>query len=277
MYDFRQKWFRKTDLNKDLQVIAIDQESLNRYGAFPWKRDIYAKLINTLKNKGPALLVFDILFQEPRKEDKIFAEAIKEAPFPIILPYSFEIRDRTGITGNLKVVPIVDILKQYASGIGFIKNVPDADGKTRRAILAIKNGDKYYPSIDLVAFAILKGVPIEKIKYEHKRIQVGKFTIPTDENYMIFINYYFPKGKMKYTFPVKSFYKFLETPEKTLVNSKSILLVGAGAPGMQDEFPTPMEDKTYGAIIHALILDTMLRGNYIKEAPPLVNISVILF
>jgi CHASE2 domain-containing sensor protein len=46
MYDRRLDLLRSPEWDPKLQFISIDNESLQHYGAFPWKRSIYAELLD---------------------------------------------------------------------------------------------------------------------------------------------------------------------------------------------------------------------------------------
>lgn len=59
-----------------IAVIAIDQKSLDAYGQFPWSRDRYVKLLQSLKKHPPAAIGFDILWVDPSPTDQKLAEAI---------------------------------------------------------------------------------------------------------------------------------------------------------------------------------------------------------
>lgn len=48
-----------------VRVIAIDEESLRRYGQWPWPRYVIADLVDNLTALGTAAIGFDIVFAEP--------------------------------------------------------------------------------------------------------------------------------------------------------------------------------------------------------------------
>ena len=276
-YDFRMGILRGGKLGTDVRVISIDQQSLNELGGFPWKRNRYAELIDNIKGKNPGLLIFDILFQEPKKEDSQFAESIKNAGFPVLLPYCFSTEHQMYSGETFQKVPVTGDLKKAGELTGFIDNTPDPDGIFRRVQLAIKYKGKYEPGMDLVAFAKIKGVAAEDIKYERNRIVVGDTIIPTDENHYMLIDFYIPRqeGGIRQTFPVRSFYKFLN-PENIPDLNKAILIVGIGTPGMHDDFKVPHSPVMYGAVIHANVINTMMEGSFIRETPEYLNFIVVI-
>ena len=46
-------------------IVAIDEESLNRFGQWPWPRDLVARLFDRIAAARPAAIGVDILFPEP--------------------------------------------------------------------------------------------------------------------------------------------------------------------------------------------------------------------
>ena len=48
-----------------VRIIDIDDDSLARYGQWPWPRTLLAKLVNRLNELGVATIAFDILFVDP--------------------------------------------------------------------------------------------------------------------------------------------------------------------------------------------------------------------
>lgn len=47
------------------RIVDIDEESLRRFGRWPWPRPVLAELTQELTNSGAALTVFDVVFAEP--------------------------------------------------------------------------------------------------------------------------------------------------------------------------------------------------------------------
>ena len=47
------------------RIVDIDEESLKRYGQWPWPRPLLATLVERLTQAGAAIIVFDVVFAEP--------------------------------------------------------------------------------------------------------------------------------------------------------------------------------------------------------------------
>jgi len=62
-YDFYQKTLVKGEV-KNITIIDIDEKSIAVIGQFPWRRDVYAKILSNLNQYNPASVAFDIFFSE---------------------------------------------------------------------------------------------------------------------------------------------------------------------------------------------------------------------
>ena len=113
-YDFYQKVFNRGEV-KNITIIDIDEKSIAKLGQFPWRRDVYSKILKNLNEHNPKAIAFDIVFSEEDKQNpkdlllqlqnesnqlidievadtnKIFVESIKNSK--IILPILGEPND----------------------------------------------------------------------------------------------------------------------------------------------------------------------------------------
>ena len=67
-YDFYQKVFNRGQV-KNITIIDIDEKSIAQIGQFPWRRDIYSKILNNLNQHNPLAIAFDIVFSEEDKQN----------------------------------------------------------------------------------------------------------------------------------------------------------------------------------------------------------------
>jgi adenylate cyclase len=66
------------DPNVPVRIVDIDEDSLNRYGQWPWPRTTLGDLVSELSEKGAAAIAFDILFSEP--DQSSVEEIVKRLP-----------------------------------------------------------------------------------------------------------------------------------------------------------------------------------------------------
>ena len=113
-YDFYQKVFNRGEV-KNVTIVDIDEKSIAKVGQFPWRRDVYSKILKNLNQHNPKAIAFDIVFSEEDKQNpkdlllqlqkesnqlidvevsdtnKIFVDSIKNSK--IILPILGEPKD----------------------------------------------------------------------------------------------------------------------------------------------------------------------------------------
>ena len=67
-YDLYQKVFNRGEIT-NVTIIDIDEKSIAKIGQFPWRRDIYSKILNNLNQHNPSAIAFDIVFSEKDKQN----------------------------------------------------------------------------------------------------------------------------------------------------------------------------------------------------------------
>ena len=105
-------------------VIAIDDESLQAYGRWPWSRTLLARLTNNLAQSGASVVGLDILLSEPQSPaaDKALQDALQAAHAVIV----DKIAD-----GPRWIEPLPQI-SQAAVAVGHAQAPLDADSVCRR-------------------------------------------------------------------------------------------------------------------------------------------------
>lgn len=64
-YDFMLRGLGEAEPHPDILIVDIGEDSLSRYGQWPWPRDLIAKLLDTVRDGEPQFVGVDILFPEP--------------------------------------------------------------------------------------------------------------------------------------------------------------------------------------------------------------------
>jgi len=152
---------RKSTLPLKIVAIAVDENALNKLGQrWPWRRPVYARLLEILAAEKVNTVGIDFAFvgeSADIEDDRILAEALKKAPFPVVLPYFFDFAEFA------PVLPL-EQLQVSASAIGLLNTPLDNDGKIRRLrqYVEIDKQNHYSFSVVLSA-AFLKQKPEEII------------------------------------------------------------------------------------------------------------------
>ncbi len=148
-----------------IHTVNIDEAALDKYGQFPFPRDIYADIIKDLYKREAGLVVFNVLMPEKDRfgKDGVLAETIKQNP--VVLPALGHTKgkntdwgspvQRVGQDPDGKVVEYpglinsVDKISEVAAGVGIVNTFPEIDGVVRRMPLVIAAGDNLHPALSL--------------------------------------------------------------------------------------------------------------------------------
>ncbi len=80
VFDQFQRWQPRAYVDAPVRIIAIDEESLQRLGQWPWPRTRVAELTTRLQATQPSAIAFDILFSEPDRTSPQAMAGIWRAP-----------------------------------------------------------------------------------------------------------------------------------------------------------------------------------------------------
>ena len=191
--------------SQDIIVVEIDEKAIEKYGQYPFNREVYANLIYKLRDQGAGMIIFPMLFTEEDRQggDILFSEALQygtviaqvgtnqtnrnAVPRGIAkigdpIPYLFEWGGMLGPLPSLKT-----------NGVGVINTAPEVDGLVRRIPLLMRVGEEVYPAISIETIRAITGDPSYQVKADANGIIAvrvpGYATIPTDRNGRIWINY----------------------------------------------------------------------------------------
>jgi adenylate cyclase len=64
VYDIVSRATRPTSPDSRIVIVDIDERSLSTVGQWPWRRDLVARLVERLRERGVSLIAFDIIFAE---------------------------------------------------------------------------------------------------------------------------------------------------------------------------------------------------------------------
>ncbi len=179
-----------------VRVVDIDEDSLKKFGQWPWPRDRIADLVKRLSEMGAAVIAFDVLFSEPDRlsprsvlrdvkgidpalvhrlpdNDEILAQTI--AGKPVVLGFALSndgsyrppVRAGFAFTGEnpfeapphlAAATPIRPQLEANAAGIGHISLNPEGSSAIVRAVpLLLSDGEQLYPNLALEALRVAQG------------------------------------------------------------------------------------------------------------------------
>lgn len=211
----------------------------------------------------------------------------------------------TGLTRKVAYVDNAgDVVNHLMPLEIFTENIPHAqvgfanmqvsvhDERVRKAQLAYYVKDKKTGELQtLYSFAIMNiaahlGLEKKDIKFKKGRhgtgwLIVGKYTIPVNEDGEIYINYDFRKARLESAqqFMANTADNDPDDPNSWISPAaewkNTIMLIGVTDPEVKDVFFTP-QGVISGIEVHKEIIDTILQGEYLKDAAVGVVIALIL-
>jgi len=260
------------ETSKNIGVVAIDEKAIEKYGQWPWNREVLAQVILDLREAGVGVIVMPQLFSEP---DRLGGDE----KFAMILENNGVVLGQVGTTQTNKnavprgVAKIGDPLSfmfewpgmlgpipelgQVASGVGMINTAPEVDGVVRRLPLIIRIGDETYPAMAIEVIRVATGQPSYQVKADNAGILAmrvpGFNTIKTD-----------PYGRIWLSWNKN--YETISLADKHLYKNFQgrTVIIGATAEGLNSIIATPVGER-YGYELTASTLETVLSGKQITR------------
>ena len=259
------------ELSEDIGVVTIDEESIEKYGQWPWDRRVLADLVIKLREAQVGIIVMPILFSEYDRMggDEAFVNTINQMGVVIAQVGTTQINKNAVPRGVAKIGdplpwlyewpgmlgPIPE-LGQYADGVGVINTAPEIDGVVRRIPLIMRIGDETYPAIALETIRVATGDPSYQIKAGEGGVVAvrvpGYDTIDTDQHARIWLRW-----KKEYNTLSAASQDFSEFAGKTVI-------IGLTAEGLSSIIATPLGEK-HDYILSASTLQTVLDGEQINR------------
>lgn len=265
-------------VSSQIKIISIDEKTLEELGPInTWSRQYYADLIeilNSNEDAKPAVIAFDILFSGYFGEnnsitdgDMAFANAAAESG-NVVSVAQFEYDEKASVDEDgLMTYEIEDMYYPYKElresvHIGYSNVSQDSDATVRRiSVEETYQGEKIYT--------------FSKVIYDLYCEANGTTPndVPTDKYGKTLINYSGKPGDYEHI----SFVDVLNGKIDTRAFTNSIVIVGAYATGMQDNFNVPngYSNQMFGVEIHANILQSFMDGRFSINANPYI-VGVIM-
>ena len=168
----------KKEVSQDIGVITIDEKAIEKYGQWPWKRDVLADIIIKLREAEVGIIVLPILFSE---EDRLGGdnELAQVLQYGVVISQvgTTQTNKNAVSRGVAKVndpmpwlfswpgmLGPIPLLGENASGVGVVNTVPEIDGVVRRIPLIMKIGDETYPAMAIEVIRVAVGAPSYQVK-----------------------------------------------------------------------------------------------------------------
>ncbi|MBI4349231.1 MAG: CHASE2 domain-containing protein, partial [Elusimicrobia bacterium] len=305
--DWRFRNFSRPQRADPRIVIAnIDQQSLDHFEQvdsmpWPWPRSIYEPVVNFAKAGGARVVVIDLLFTnithwgpgEDESLGRVLArsgiavldldfgrrpEKRRQAPPPA--RFAVEIIGSTGaaVAAESLRLPVPELLRG-AKRAGDVQAQPDADGVFRRVPLVTSFQGRFYPSVPLAVALEVLGEKV--VRFEDGALVLGGRRLPLEDGRALlrFHGAALAPGRTGgvrtyETYSAKDLILAQRAIEEkrqpnlapSLLKDK-ILFIGAGAPALMDNRPSPVSPVFPGTEDLAVAVDNLLNGDLLRRAP----------
>ena len=269
--------------SKDITIITIDEEAIEKYGQWPWPRNVIADLIVELRQAQTGIIVMPILFSEQDRfgHDEYFCDvlgygtviaqvgttqkntsnAVPRGVAKIGNPLAF-LYEWPGMVG-----PEL-FLSQCADGVGVINTAPEIDGVVRRVPLLMKIGENVYPNMAIETIRVAVGDPSYQVKADDFGVTAmrvpGYATINTDANARIWLRWN------------KEFNTISAASQDFSAAAGTTVIIALTAEGLSSIVATPTGEK-YDYVISANSLQTILDGETITRFDNLIELMLAFF
>ena len=259
------------ELSKDIGIVTIDEKSIEKYGQWPWKRDVIAEVITNLRQSGAGVIMIPILFSEKDRlgGDDILSQTLIDNGVVIAQVGTSQINKNSVPRGVAKIgnpLPYlfewdgmlgpIPKLGQNANGVGVINTAPEIDGVVRRIPLIMRIGQDTYPTMAVEVIRVATGNPSYQVKAGDGGVQAirvpGFPIINTDPNARIWLHW--NKQFETISASESDFSKF---------NAHTVI-IGMTAEGLGGIIATPVGEQ-YDYMLSASTLQTMIDGKQINR------------
>ncbi|MFZ2959003.1 MAG: diguanylate cyclase [Candidatus Ozemobacteraceae bacterium] len=278
-------------------ILAITDECIAQLGKWPWPRSRHADILDMLKKAGASAAVFDLIFQdtsdrEPREDERLIESCasfgkvllpIHLVPVSVVNPESLE------LTSEVEVCRPFDRLASVACGFGFI-NVDyqnlNSDGIIRCIPLTLSAQGSLFPALPL---AVAREIHGETGPLIADPVVIANRTVPQtlipaithgekgwrfSSRPAYLVNYL--GEATSGAFPMVYYADLFNGMVNPSIFKNRIVLVGPTATGLSDVKLSPFGEMP-GVMIHATVLQNLLKGNFLNQTGPGARFLILLF
>ena len=239
------------DASGRVEIVEIDAATFADLPVWPFPREYYARVIDQLVRAGVGTIVLDVDFSAHSAEqaDDALAAAIARAGRRVILP-AFVQRDSWSPGAAVRDVRPLQSLAENAS-IGAANVTAESDGRIWRYDILHRSGGIVRPSLAALAVG-------------------GSYSAP---------NFLVDYAISPETIPRISFHDLYGGRVGPGSLDGKIVIIGATAVELGDEFPVPAHGYQPGVVVQALAMESLLQRRALHETgwPITAAGSLLLF
>ncbi len=291
VYDQTLRWAGTKPPADRVVIVDVDERSLAKYGQWPWRRDVVARLVGRIRDAGASAIALDIIFAEPDRAEPRTDEALADSlrrgrvvlgygltfdtaaaeaqrcalhPFPLVIAQHGRDADSTPLFHATDAICSLPALSRAAGASGFLNAAPDRDGILRRVPLLAELGGEVYPSLALAAVTAVQGVDgavLDVSTVNASSLGIGGRRVPLDGKGNLLVRF---RGRKK-TFPYVSAGDILDGRRGAATLRDKVVLVGTSALGTREVVATPLDTLFVGVEVQATVADNLLQGDFLHR------------
>lgn len=289
---------RPEQFERRIVIVEIDENSLNRFGGWPWSREIVARLLAKVREEGAALRLVDIVFPHSTNQDEQLADEIKAMPtvmsqvLAVGADQTLNIGVLQGAVSGLTCpgffmqsnAVIANAASLKVVHAGHITPFIDEDGVVRRVPAIICKDNHAYPVLSIAGFRLatqanqgMSMVSLAGLWQPPRALNLGEHTlsIPLDKAGNVMMPWYLPRQAMVSV----SASDVLDGRVPAGLLKNAWVLVGMTVFGGADTVPTPQSKVASGIEVHMQFLQGVLdqRLPYVPNGADLYTLLVSIF
>ena len=297
-YDTYQSLFIEKSTFDEVVIIDIDEKSIGEIGQFPWRRDIFADLIQKLNQYGVSIITFDVFFSEEDKQnpkkileefnikndtvfesDQKLLESIQSSN--VVLPVLGDVSEynknnsskpKTNIISKggdpsdyvysfKNKITSLEKFNNAAKGVGTISYLDSSDAVLRSLPIFLKIENDIWPALSLETLRVLHGhksILINSDEAGINLIKTRKYQIEPDTNAIVHINYK--------KFDKENYISAVDVLNQNINANKlrdKIAIIGSSAQGIFDFVKIPNGNVIPGVETHAHLIENIINNDFI--------------
>lgn len=299
LFDGYQRLLPRDRKSSPAIIVAIDEQSLARFGQWPWPRARTAELLRSIAADDPAAIGVDILFPEPDATspdgsgDAALAQAIRGHRV-VLAVAGLAYRDRRFLApptvppvrlfgsrapplqkyrGQLQSLPMLD---RAAAGRGLI-SAGSPEQVVRRVPVVAQIGNVYVPSLGVEMFRVagrLSTLRIDANANGRLTVRLGDVSIPAQADGQLWLHFGHDDPQR-----FVSAADLLSGRIAPHVLRHRLVLVGVTGLGLRDQKMTPLGERVPGVEIHQQFLEQIFDGGYLQRPvqAPWIEAGLLIF
>lgn len=268
-------------------IVAVDDRTLREladYGRFfTWPRNLHAEVVRQVTAARARTIVFDVLFDAPAPGDADLIEAIA-AHGNVVQPVAGDptsaLAPAPGPQAYGRAIQPLPEIAAASPILAHANQAPDGDGTVRRAPLFIRVDDQDIPSLALAGAArFLRRPQVTDGPIQDGHIPLAGRQIPVDDDTNMLVNYLGGPSDPSRPSAITevSYVDVLRGEVPPSVFEGKIVMIGVTALAFADDYWTPpsIKERMDGVEIHANAIETILRGDFLTDAPDILTTASI--